>query len=275
MSTLDRFSLLYYYAKKNNGNAEMAEGKLQFNDCHRIILSFGWWLSKGRDDLSITVNIMRIQATNLMSILLMWVSRDFPEPHGSMRYRDASTTPRTPPMSDDSGCSIDVDINAHTPRGRSVLQDLRGKQIMKLECMKQARSSYNQRKYSVTTLNLQISIIHSPSSTLHHPLSVIQSLSSTLHHPLFIIHSRHPLSIIHSLSSSLHHPLSIIHYPSSTLHHPLSIINSPSSNLYHLLSIIHSPSSTLCHPLFVIQSPSSTLHHPLCNIHSPSSTFHL
>ena len=50
---------------------------------------------------------------------------DFPDPHGSMRYRLARTTPRTPPGRMGAlVCSTEVSTTTHAPLGRSDLQDL-------------------------------------------------------------------------------------------------------------------------------------------------------
>lgn len=54
----------------------------------------------------------------------MWVSLDFPDPQGSMRYREARTTPRTSPINRAFACSTEVEIRTHVPRERFVLQDL-------------------------------------------------------------------------------------------------------------------------------------------------------
>lgn len=52
--------------------------------------------------------------------------RDFPEPQGSIKYRDASTMPRTQPGTDSaSGCSTDVSTTIQPPLVRSVFHDLR------------------------------------------------------------------------------------------------------------------------------------------------------
>lgn len=51
--------------------------------------------------------------------------RDFPDPQGSMRYRLASTTPRTPPGRMGAlVCSTEVSTTTHAPLGKSDLQDL-------------------------------------------------------------------------------------------------------------------------------------------------------
>lgn len=54
----------------------------------------------------------------------MWVSLDFPEPHGSIRYWESITTARTPPISWASSCSTDRDTRVHIPLGKSVFQVL-------------------------------------------------------------------------------------------------------------------------------------------------------
>ena len=66
----------------------------------------------------------------LRSIRQTWVSLDFPEPQGSMRYLDARTTPWTPPMSGASGCSTEVETNTQAPLVRSVLHVLKYQQII-------------------------------------------------------------------------------------------------------------------------------------------------
>ena len=60
----------------------------------------------------------------LVSTRHMCVSRDLPEPHGSMRNLDARTTARTPPSSGASLCSTDVETRMHAPFGNCVRYDL-------------------------------------------------------------------------------------------------------------------------------------------------------
>ena len=62
--------------------------------------------------------------THLRSTLQIWVSRDLPEPHGSIKYWESITTARTPPMSWASSCSTERDTRVHIPLGKSVFQVL-------------------------------------------------------------------------------------------------------------------------------------------------------
>ena len=55
----------------------------------------------------------------------MCASLDLPEPQGSIRNRDASVTPRTPPIKGASGCSTEVATRTQAPFGKSVLHDLK------------------------------------------------------------------------------------------------------------------------------------------------------
>lgn len=50
--------------------------------------------------------------------------RDWPDPAGSMRNRDARIVPLMPPTGVPSGCSIEVETKTQVPFGRSVLHDL-------------------------------------------------------------------------------------------------------------------------------------------------------
>lgn len=66
------------------------------------------------------------QSTYLVSTRAKCIIFDFPLPIGSMRYRDASTTPLTPPKSKcASGCATDVSTMTHAPRGKSARHDLK------------------------------------------------------------------------------------------------------------------------------------------------------
>lgn len=60
-----------------------------------------------------------------MSTLDRCMIRDFPLPHGSMRYLEASTIPLTPPASmGPSLCSTEVSTITQAPLLNSVRQDL-------------------------------------------------------------------------------------------------------------------------------------------------------
>jgi hypothetical protein len=70
-------------------------------------------------------HLMLTTGTYLVSTLERCMMRDLPDPHGSMRYLEASTIPLTPPsITGPSGCSTDVSTMTHAPFGKSVLQDL-------------------------------------------------------------------------------------------------------------------------------------------------------
>lgn len=68
----------------------------------------------------------KVIATYFVSTLARCIIFDFPLPQGSIKYLEAKTTPLTPPKSNEaSGCSMDVSITTHAPRGKSDLQDLK------------------------------------------------------------------------------------------------------------------------------------------------------
>lgn len=63
--------------------------------------------------------------TYLVSMRHICVSRDLPDPHGSMRKREARTTALTPPSRGASLCSTDVETRIHAPFGNCVRYDLK------------------------------------------------------------------------------------------------------------------------------------------------------
>lgn len=66
-----------------------------------------------------------------MSTLDRCMIRDFPLPQGSMRYRDASTIPLTPPArTGPSSCSTEVSTITHAPLLSSVRQDLKNNKTL-------------------------------------------------------------------------------------------------------------------------------------------------
>lgn len=54
----------------------------------------------------------------------MWVSLDFPEPQGSIKYWESMTMARTAPMRGASSCSTEMATSTHIPLGKSVLHVL-------------------------------------------------------------------------------------------------------------------------------------------------------
>lgn len=58
------------------------------------------------------------------SILQIWVSLAFPEPHGSIRYWESITMARTAPIRGASSCSTEMATSMHVPLGKSVLHVL-------------------------------------------------------------------------------------------------------------------------------------------------------
>lgn len=64
------------------------------------------------------------QDTYFRSILQMWVSLAFPEPHGSIRYWESITMARTAPIRGASSCSTETATSMHMPFGKSVLHVL-------------------------------------------------------------------------------------------------------------------------------------------------------
>lgn len=90
-------------------------------------------------------------ATYFKSILQMWVSRDLPEPQGSIRYWESITTARTPPMSWASSCSTERDTRVHMPLGRSVFQVLRRNKPCKSVMAKGERKTWTQSRGHIYT----------------------------------------------------------------------------------------------------------------------------
>lgn len=62
--------------------------------------------------------------TYFRSILQIWVSLAFPEPHGSIKYWESITMARTAPIRGASSCSTEIATSMHIPFGKSVLQVL-------------------------------------------------------------------------------------------------------------------------------------------------------
>jgi hypothetical protein len=96
--------------------------------CQRVVQPVHFFISEHQKEL---INIRKllnllqnIEITHLVSVRTIWVTLDLPEPQGSIRNRDASTTPLTPPNTGASACSIDVATSTQEPFGRPVLHAL-------------------------------------------------------------------------------------------------------------------------------------------------------